>query len=86
MTGSHHHANLCSQNNDKEMINYIEFDKYNDMGVEADQFDMELAKEVAGVAATATLEELMALFEAQSNVESERALQLLTEELNGEAP
>jgi len=70
----------------EEMINYIEFEKYNDMGVEADQFDMELAKEVAGVAATATLEELMVLFDAQSNVESERALQLLTEELNGEAP
>ena len=56
------------------------------MGVEADQFDTELAKEVAGVAATATLEELIALFDAQSNVESEKALQLLREELYGEAP
>ena len=70
----------------EKMTNVIEFEKYNDIGVEADQFDMELAEEVAGIAATATLEELMALFEAQSNVESERALQLLTEELNGEAP
>ena len=70
----------------ERMINYVEFEKYNDMGVEADQFDAELAKEVAGVAATATLEELMVLFDAQSNVESEKALQLLREELYGEAP
>ncbi|UCE47640.1 MAG: hypothetical protein JSW47_18830, partial [Phycisphaerales bacterium] len=70
----------------ERMINYIEFETYNDMGVEADQFDIELAKEVAAVAATATLEELMVLFDAQSNVESERALQLLTEELYGQAP
>jgi flagellin len=70
----------------EQMVNYIEFEKYNDMGVEADQFDTELAKEVAALAATATLEELTALFDAQSNVESERGLQLLTEELNEEAP
>ena len=70
----------------ERMIDYIEFEKYNDMGVEADQFDIELAKQVAALAATATLEELMILFDAQSNVESERALQLLTEELYKEAP
>ena len=70
----------------ERMIDYIEFEKYNDMGVEADQFDIELAKQVAALAATATLEELMILFDAQSNVESERALQLLTEELYEEAP
>jgi len=84
---SYYSQNLADQlDNLERMINYIEFDKYNDMGVEADQFDMELAKEVAALAATATLEELKVLFDAQSNVESERALQLLTEELNEEAP
>ena len=65
----------------EKMTNVIEFEKYNDIGVEADQFDMELAEEVAGIAATATLEELIVLFDAQSNVEAERALQLLRGEL-----
>ena len=65
----------------EKMTNVIEFEKYNDIGVEADQFDMELAEEVAGIAATTTLEELIVLFDAQSNVEAERALQLLREEL-----
>jgi flagellin len=62
-----------------EMINYIEFEKYNDIGVDAEKFDMELAEEVAGVAATTTLEELTVLFDAQANVEPEKALQLLEE-------
>jgi flagellin-like hook-associated protein FlgL len=62
-----------------EMINYIEFEKYNDMGVDAEKFDMELAEEMAGVAAATTLEELTVLFSAQANVESEKALQLLEE-------
>jgi len=62
-----------------EMINYIEFEKYNDMGVDAEKFDMELAEEVAGAAATTTLEELTVLFGAQANVEPEKALQLLKE-------
>jgi len=64
-----------------EMINYIEFEKNNDMGVDTDQFDMELAEEVAGVAAATTLEELTVLFDAQTNVEPEKALQLLKEEI-----
>ena len=63
----------------EKMINFIEFEKYNDMGVEAEQFDTELAEEVAGAAAAATLEELTVLFNAQSNVEPEKALQLLEE-------
>jgi flagellin len=64
-------------NNLGEMVNYIEFEKYNDIGVDAKEFDMELAEEVAGVAATITLEELTVLFDVQANVESEKALQLL---------
>lgn len=63
----------------EEMVNYIEFEKYNDIGVDAESFDMELAEEVAGVAASATLEELTGLFNAQSNVEPGKALQLLEE-------
>jgi len=62
-----------------EMINYIEFEKYNDMGIDAEKFDTELAEEVAGVAATTTLEELTVLFNAQANIESEKTLQLLEE-------
>jgi flagellin len=64
-----------------QMVNLIEFEKYNDMGVDAEQFDTELAEEVAGVAASTTLEELTGLFNAQANVESERALQLLEENI-----
>ncbi|MHC4726993.1 MAG: flagellin N-terminal helical domain-containing protein, partial [Planctomycetota bacterium] len=66
-------------NNLGEMINYIEFEKYNDMGVDAEEFDIEMAEEVAGVAASTTLEELTILFDAQANVKSEKALQLLEE-------
>lgn len=62
-----------------EMISYIEFEKYNDMGVDAEKFDMELAEEMAGVAAATTLEELTVLFDAQTNVAPEKALQLLKE-------
>ncbi|MBN1804526.1 MAG: hypothetical protein JW837_04700 [Sedimentisphaerales bacterium] len=65
-----------------KMVNHIEFEKYNDMGVDAEQFDTELAKEVAGIAAASTLQELTALFNAQSNVESEKALQLLGENID----
>ncbi|NQT02057.1 MAG: hypothetical protein HQ580_08545, partial [Planctomycetes bacterium] len=64
-----------------EMINYIEFEKNNDMGVDAEEFDMELAEEVAGVAAATTLDELTVLFDAQTNIEPEKALQLLKEEI-----
>jgi len=64
-----------------EMINYIEFEKNNDMGIDADEFDMELAEEVAGVAAATTLDELTVLFGAQTNIEPEKALQLLKEEI-----
>jgi flagellin len=62
-----------------EMISYIEFEKNNDMGIDAEEFDIELAEEVAGVAATTTLEELTVLFDAQANVENGKALQLLEE-------
>jgi flagellin len=79
---SYYSDNLGDQlNNLGEMIKYIEFEKNNDMGVDADEFDMELAEEVAGVAATATLEELTVLFDAQTNVDPEKALQLLKEEI-----
>jgi len=60
---SYYSDNLGDQlDNLGEMINYIEFEKNNDMGVDADEFDMELAEEVAGVAAATTLDELTVLF------------------------
>ena len=62
-----------------EMISYIEFEKNNDMGIDVEEFDIELAEDVAGIAASATLDELTVLFDAQANVENGKALQLLEE-------
>ena len=63
----------------ESMADLIEFEIPNDMGIEADEdgFDMALAKEVAGYASSQTLEDMSVLFEAQANVEPNRALQLL---------
>jgi flagellin-like hook-associated protein FlgL len=60
-------------------IGLIEFETDNDLGIEADddEFDVDLAKEIADYASTRTLEELSVLFEAQANVEPDTAVQLL---------
>lgn len=60
-------------------VNLIEFEVNNNLGVEVEDFDMELAKEVAGYAASQTLSDFSVLFDTQANVEPERALQLLRE-------
>ena len=65
----------------KSMAGFIEFEIPNDMGIEADEFDMALAKEVAVYASSQTLEDLSVLFEAQANVEPNRALQLLKDRI-----
>ena len=65
----------------KSMAGFVEFAIPNDMGIEADEFDMALAKEVAGYASNQTLEDLSVLFEAQANVEPNRALQLLKDRI-----
>jgi flagellin len=62
-------------------VELIEFERYNGLGVEAEEFDTELAGEVAGFAATQTLEALSELFGVQANVEPERALQLLADRM-----
>lgn len=63
----------------ESMEGLIEYESHNDMGIEIDEdeFDMALAKEVAGYASSLTLEEVSVLFEAQANVEPKRTLQLL---------
>lgn len=66
-------------------VNLIEFEVNNDLGVEAEDFDMELAKEVAGYAASQTLSDFSVLFDTQANVEPERALQLLKDVSKSEA-
>lgn len=67
----------------ENMVGLIEFKIHNDMGIEADEdlFDMGFAKEVAGDASSQTLEDLSVLFDAQANVEPERALQLLKDRI-----
>lgn len=67
----------------KSMADLIEFEIPNDMGIEADEdlLDMDFAKEVAGYASSQTLEDLSVLFEAQTNVEPNRALQLLKDRI-----
>jgi len=67
----------------ESMAGLIEFEIPNDMGIEADEdeFDMSLAKEVAGYASSQTLEDVSVLFEAQANVEPNRALQLLKDRI-----
>ncbi len=65
------------------MADLIEFEIPNDMGIEADEdeFDMAFAKEVACYASSQTLEDVSVLFEAQANVEPNRALQLLKDRI-----
>ena len=67
----------------ESMADLIEFEIPNDMGIEADEdeFDMALAKEVAGYASSQTLEDMSVLFEAQANVEPNSALQLLQDRI-----
>ncbi len=67
----------------ESMADLIEFEIPNDMGIEADEdeFDMALAKEVAGYASSQTLEDVSLLFEAQANVEPNSALQLLKDRI-----
>lgn len=67
----------------KSMAGFVEFSIPNDLGIEAneDLFDMGFAKEVAGYASSQTVEDLSVLFEAQANVEPNRALQLLKDRI-----
>jgi hypothetical protein len=67
----------------ESMACLIEFEIPNDMGIEADEdeFDMALAKDVAGYASSQTLEDMSVLFEAQANVEPNSALQLLQDRI-----
>lgn len=69
----------------ENMVGLIEFKIHNDMGIEADEdlFDMALAKEVAGYASSQTLEDLSVVFDAQANVEPNRAVQLLRDWVKG---
>jgi len=69
----------------KSMAGFIEFEIPNDMGIEADEdlFDMDFAKEVAGYASSQTQEDLSVLFDAQANVEPNRAVQLLKDWIEG---
>ncbi len=66
-------------------VNLIEFEVNNDLGVEVEDFDMGLAKEAAGYAASQTLSDFSALFDTQANVEPDRALQLLKDVSKSEA-
>ena len=65
----------------EKIAHLIEFEKYNDMGVDAQEFDMEQAKEVAAFAATATLQGLLVLYGGQENIDPDKALQLLKDEI-----
>ncbi len=67
----------------ENMVGLIEFKIHNDMGIEADEFDMALAKEVAGYASSQTLEDVSVVFDAQANVEPNRAVQLLRDWVKG---
>lgn len=58
-------------------IHFIEFERYNDLGIKLEEFNTELAKQVAAYAGVKTSEQLSVLFEAQANVEPDRALELL---------
>jgi hypothetical protein len=55
----------------------IEFEQYNDLGFKPDEFNVELAKQVAAYASIQTSDALSALFDAQANVEPDRVLELL---------
>ena len=69
----------------ENMVGLIEFKIHNDMGIEADEdlFDMALAKEVAGYASSQTLKDVYVVFDAQANVEPNRAVQLLRDWVKG---
>ena len=69
----------------ENMVGLIEFKIHNDMGIEADEdeFDMSLAKEVAGYASSQTLKDVYVVFDAQANVEPNRAVQLLRDWVKG---
>ncbi|HUU17240.1 MAG TPA: hypothetical protein VMW72_08830 [Sedimentisphaerales bacterium] len=69
----------------ENMVGLIEFKIHNDMGIEADEdeLDMSLAKEVAGYASSQTLEDVSVVFDAQANVEPNRAVQLLRDWVKG---
>ena len=69
----------------ENMVGLIEFKIHNDMGIEADEdeLDMALAKEVAGYASSQTLEDVSVVFDAQANVEPIRAVQLLRDWVKG---
>ncbi len=63
----------------ENMVGLIEFKIQNDMGIEADEdeLDMSLAKEVAGYASSQSQEDVSVVFSAQANIEPIRAVQLL---------
>ncbi len=61
----------------ENMIRLIEFDIYNDLGIKPDQFDFDLAREVASHASQMTEQEIEELFARQTNVDSATVLQLL---------
>jgi len=69
----------------ENMVWLIEFKIHNDMGIEADEdeLDLALAKEVAGYASSQTLEDVSVVFDAQANVEPIRAVQLLRDWVKG---
>ncbi len=69
----------------ENMVGLIEFKIQNDMGIEADadEFDMALAKEVAGYASSQSQEDVSVVFDAQANVEPNRAVQLLRDWVEG---
>jgi flagellin-like hook-associated protein FlgL len=60
-------------------ISLVEFEADNSLGFEAqeDDFDIDLARLIAAYALSLTVEGLSVLFEAQANVEGERAVRLL---------
>ncbi len=69
----------------ENMVGLIEFKIQNDMGIaaDADEFDMALAKEVAGYASSQSQEDVSVVFDAQANVEPNRAVQLLRDWVEG---
>ena len=69
----------------ENMVGLIEFKIQNDMGIEGDEveFDMAHAKEVAGYASSQSQEDASVVFDAQANVEPIRAMQLLRDWVKG---
>ena len=62
-------------------IELIELDRYNDLGMTPEEFNADTAKQVAAYAAIKTSEQLSALFDAQANVDPDRALELLKDKI-----